>query len=478
MVTDGGIESTVLKAKYGSDIRKSQLHHSNDLTFNDLLLMMQRIFKIKSSTSVILKYHDAAGDLITLTDDNDLLLAIRTEPSLFIEVFTDADDLAGQLSQLDGLLSNINESAKTLKRTLQNVLQTNSSSNLNERSVSPLASPGAKLHHTESVATIQPSVHEQVDNGHVSHIHDSFPPTNHIKHENLEEELSLHHHEQYKPIQPPQQQFVNQLENVPIDNNGHQHSPVETQRTEEILLNEREQQQQHEYQQFQQQQQLLHQQQQQFQQAQQQQLQNSFSPTPQQHEAYRGTPQFPPASQTPHLQSGFQQPPSSVGGYPPVAPPSATPTSQFQQPPQAQLYKPPASIPGAGVPPPQQFGLPPAQQQHPGQPSVLPPSSFQPGAPRPPSQFSAPQVGQPGLPPMGQPPVSQQQYGGLPPPGQQVPGVPPGQQQFSGGQFPPAGPTPPPTAFGAPPGGPGGFNPFARAPAPASYGRQTFGNNY
>jgi hypothetical protein len=59
MVSNGcNIESTVLKAKYGSDIRKSQLHHTQDLNFNDLVLMMQRVFQIKSSSSIALKYRD------------------------------------------------------------------------------------------------------------------------------------------------------------------------------------------------------------------------------------------------------------------------------------------------------------------------------------------------------------------------------------------------------------------------------------
>lgn len=85
---------------------------------------------------------------------------MRTEPSLYVEVFTDADDFAGQLSQLDGLLTNINESTKALKRALVTVHPTKLAENLDQHAHgSPLASPGARH---ESVATIQPSVHEQV----------------------------------------------------------------------------------------------------------------------------------------------------------------------------------------------------------------------------------------------------------------------------------------------------------------------------
>lgn len=52
------IESTILKAKYGSDIRKSQLRHSQDLNYNDLVLMMHRIFQLHTSMNLQLKYRD------------------------------------------------------------------------------------------------------------------------------------------------------------------------------------------------------------------------------------------------------------------------------------------------------------------------------------------------------------------------------------------------------------------------------------
>lgn len=59
MVATNGVNYVVLKAKYGTDIRKSELHHVEDINFNDLVLMMQRFFQIKSSTNVLLKYRDS-----------------------------------------------------------------------------------------------------------------------------------------------------------------------------------------------------------------------------------------------------------------------------------------------------------------------------------------------------------------------------------------------------------------------------------
>uniref|UniRef100_A0A915DCZ8 PB1 domain-containing protein n=1 Tax=Ditylenchus dipsaci TaxID=166011 RepID=A0A915DCZ8_9BILA len=111
-----GIESTVLKAKYGTDIRKSQLHHTQDLNFNDLVLMMQRVFQIKSSDSIGLKYRDSEGDWITLANDDDVVFALQHEPSLYVEVSnSQGDSVCRQLSPLtttDSLAASTRNSVK------------------------------------------------------------------------------------------------------------------------------------------------------------------------------------------------------------------------------------------------------------------------------------------------------------------------------------------------------------------------------
>ncbi|KAK6043018.1 hypothetical protein COOONC_19475 [Cooperia oncophora] len=55
---NGQVTMTILKARFGSDVRKTPLHHGNDLTLNDLTLMLQRIFKIGSAEAILLKYKD------------------------------------------------------------------------------------------------------------------------------------------------------------------------------------------------------------------------------------------------------------------------------------------------------------------------------------------------------------------------------------------------------------------------------------
>jgi hypothetical protein len=57
-----GVQMTIVKAKYGCDIRKLQLCHNNDLSLNDIISTMQRLFNIKDGSSIHLKYRDEGKD--------------------------------------------------------------------------------------------------------------------------------------------------------------------------------------------------------------------------------------------------------------------------------------------------------------------------------------------------------------------------------------------------------------------------------
>ena len=52
------INANKLQIRFGNDVRKTTLHHSNDVTLNDLILMVQRIFRLSSTHNVSLKYKD------------------------------------------------------------------------------------------------------------------------------------------------------------------------------------------------------------------------------------------------------------------------------------------------------------------------------------------------------------------------------------------------------------------------------------
>ena len=68
----------IIKVSLGDDIRRIQLDAFESLTYDELILMMQRVFRdqLDANADVTLKYKDEDGDLITLFDSADLAVAI------------------------------------------------------------------------------------------------------------------------------------------------------------------------------------------------------------------------------------------------------------------------------------------------------------------------------------------------------------------------------------------------------------------
>lgn len=78
----------IIKAQLGDDIRRIPIHNE-DITYDELLLMMQRLFrgKIKNTDDVLIKYKDEDGDLITIFDSSDLSFAKSVSRYLKITLF-------------------------------------------------------------------------------------------------------------------------------------------------------------------------------------------------------------------------------------------------------------------------------------------------------------------------------------------------------------------------------------------------------
>ena len=68
----------IIKASVGEDIRRIPILN-DDLTYDELILMMQRVFRgvLEANEELVLKYKDEDGDLVSLTDTNDLSHAIN-----------------------------------------------------------------------------------------------------------------------------------------------------------------------------------------------------------------------------------------------------------------------------------------------------------------------------------------------------------------------------------------------------------------
>nr|CAG4636935.1 EOG090X04HX [Ceriodaphnia reticulata]SVE72876.1 EOG090X04HX [Ceriodaphnia reticulata] len=78
----------VIKAQLDDDIRRIPIHNE-DITLDELLLMMQRVFrgKLSNSDEVLLKYKDEDGDLVTIFDSSDVMSAIQCSRTLKLRVF-------------------------------------------------------------------------------------------------------------------------------------------------------------------------------------------------------------------------------------------------------------------------------------------------------------------------------------------------------------------------------------------------------
>ena len=87
----------IIKASVGDDIRRIPILN-DDLTYDELILMMQRVFKgvLKTEEDLVLKYKDEDGDLVSLVDTNDLTYAIQYSRVLRLTISQqNADNIDG-----------------------------------------------------------------------------------------------------------------------------------------------------------------------------------------------------------------------------------------------------------------------------------------------------------------------------------------------------------------------------------------------
>ncbi|CAF0838569.1 unnamed protein product [Adineta ricciae] len=93
----------IIKAQLADDIRKMMINNE-DLTLNELVLMMQRIFvgKISNTDDLIIKYLDDDGDKVTLSNDSDLTVALHFHKVLRLFVFVNGNEQINANSDKQG----------------------------------------------------------------------------------------------------------------------------------------------------------------------------------------------------------------------------------------------------------------------------------------------------------------------------------------------------------------------------------------
>uniref|UniRef100_A0A1A8JZW7 Trk-fused protein n=1 Tax=Nothobranchius kuhntae TaxID=321403 RepID=A0A1A8JZW7_NOTKU len=91
----------IIKAQLGDDIRRIPIHNE-DITYDELVLMMQRVFrgKLQSNDEVTIKYKDEDDDLITIFDSSDLSFAIQCSRILKLTLFVNGQPRPLESSQV------------------------------------------------------------------------------------------------------------------------------------------------------------------------------------------------------------------------------------------------------------------------------------------------------------------------------------------------------------------------------------------
>ncbi|XP_076264803.1 protein TFG-like isoform X2 [Rhynchophorus ferrugineus] len=82
----------IIKVQFGDDIRRIPIHNEA-ITYDELVLMMQRVFrgKLTANDDITLKYKDEDGDLVTIFDSTDLSFAIQCSRILKLQVLLNSE---------------------------------------------------------------------------------------------------------------------------------------------------------------------------------------------------------------------------------------------------------------------------------------------------------------------------------------------------------------------------------------------------
>ena len=112
----------IIKAQLGEDIRRIPIHNE-DITYDELVLMKQRVFrgKLLSNDEVTIKHKDEDGDLITIFDSSDLSFAIQGSRILKLTLFVNGQPRPLESSQVKYLRQKLIELRNKVNRLLDSL---------------------------------------------------------------------------------------------------------------------------------------------------------------------------------------------------------------------------------------------------------------------------------------------------------------------------------------------------------------------
>ncbi|KAK9712133.1 PB1 domain [Popillia japonica] len=113
----------IIKVRLEDDIRRIPIHNEA-ITYDELVLMMQRVFrgKITSSDDVTIKYKDEDGDLITILDSSDLSFAIQCSRILKLHILMNNGQTDSNVCLKPPELSEIKVQLKSIRNQVDKLL--------------------------------------------------------------------------------------------------------------------------------------------------------------------------------------------------------------------------------------------------------------------------------------------------------------------------------------------------------------------
>ncbi|XP_066148099.1 protein TFG-like isoform X1 [Euwallacea fornicatus] len=113
----------IIKVQFGDDIRRIPIHN-DAITYDELVLMMQRVFrgKLSATEEITLKYKDEDGDLVTIFDSTDLSFAIQCSRILKLQVLLNSELKAEKSCISQTEVANLKNQIKTIRDQVNKLL--------------------------------------------------------------------------------------------------------------------------------------------------------------------------------------------------------------------------------------------------------------------------------------------------------------------------------------------------------------------
>nr|CAD7604081.1 unnamed protein product [Timema genevievae] len=111
------------QVQLGDDVRRIPIHNEA-ITYDELVLMMQRVFRgrLSSSDEITIKYKDEDGDLITIFDSSDLAFAVQYSRILKLQILVGGEGAQRNVGATSAQVSQIRKELQHIRDQVNHLL--------------------------------------------------------------------------------------------------------------------------------------------------------------------------------------------------------------------------------------------------------------------------------------------------------------------------------------------------------------------